>query len=45
MKDGAYLKTVTQEGDAERYGELQFRIDETIFIAYDKAEMRRAKNS
>ena len=41
--DRAYRKSVTQEGDAERYGELKFRIDETIFTAYDKIEMRRAK--
>ena len=27
----------------ERYGDLKFRIDETIFAAYDKAEMRKAK--
>ena len=38
-----YPKQVTQEGDIERYGELRFRIDKTIFAAYDKAKMRKAK--
>ena len=43
VKERAYPKIVTQRGDAERYGELNFRIDETIFAAYDKAETRKAK--
>ena len=43
VKERAYPKTVTIVCDAERHGELKFRIDETIFAAYDKAEMRRAK--
>ena len=43
VKEKAYPKRVTQGGDAERYGELKFRIDETIFAAYDKAEMRKGK--
>ena len=36
-----YTKSITQGGDAERYGELNY--NETIFAAYDKAKMRRAK--
>ena len=43
VKGRFYPKTVAQGGDAERYCELKFRIDETIFAAYDKAEMRKAK--
>ena len=43
VKERAYPKIVTQRGDVERYGELNFRIDETIFAAYDKAETRKAK--
>ena len=43
VKENAYPKQVTQEGDAERYAELRFRIDETIFAAYAKAAMRTAK--
>ena len=43
VKERAYPKIVAQEGDAEKFGELKFRIDETIFAAYDKAEMRKAK--
>ena len=43
MKERAYQKQVTQEGDAERYGELRFRIDETIFAAQDRADMKKAK--
>ena len=42
VKERAYPKTITQGGDAERYGEIKFRIDETIFAAYDKAELRKA---
>ena len=43
VKDRAYPKQVTQEGDAQRYGGIKsIRKDETIFAAYDKAEMRKA---
>ena len=44
MKERAYPKQVNQEGDVQRYGGLQaIKKDETIFAAYDKAEMRKAK--
>ena len=44
MKERAYPKQVNQEGDVQRYGELKaIKKDETIFAAYDKAEMRKAK--
>ena len=44
VKDRAYPKQVTQEGDVQRYGRMKvIRKDETIFAAYDKAEMRKAK--
>ena len=43
VKERAYPKQVAQEGDVERYGELQFKIHETFFAAYYKAEMRKAK--
>ena len=44
VKDRAYPKQVTQEGDVPRYGGMKTtRKDETIFAAYDKAEMRKAK--
>ena len=43
VKEKAYPKQVAQEGDGERYGELKFRMDETIFAAYDQVEMRKAK--
>ena len=44
MKERAYPKQVNQEGDAQRYGGLQaIKKDETIFAAYDKAEMRKAR--
>ena len=44
MKERAYPKQVIQEGDVQRYGGLQaIKKDETIFAAYDKAEMRKAK--
>ena len=42
-KERTYQKQVTQEGDEEKYGELKFKIGETICAAYDKAEMRKAK--
>ena len=39
-----YPKLVNQDGDAQRYGGLTaIKKDETIFAAYDKAEMRKAK--
>ena len=35
---------MTQEGDVQRYGGMKtIRKDGTIFAAYDKAEMRKAK--
>ena len=44
VKDRAYPKQMTQEGDVQRYGGMKtIRKDETIFAAYDKAEMRKAK--
>ena len=39
-----YPKLVNQDGDAQRYGGLTaIKKDETIFAAYVKAEMRKAK--
>ena len=44
VKDRAYPKQVTQEGDVQGYGGMKtIRKDQTIFAAYDKAEMRKAK--
>ena len=44
MKERVYPKQVNQEGDVQRYGGLKaIKKDETIFAAYDKAEMRKAK--
>ena len=43
MKERAYPKQVTQEGDVERYGGMKFRKDEAVFAAYDKAQMKKAK--
>ena len=44
VKEKAYPKQVNQEGDVPRYGGLKaIKKDETIFAAYDKAEMRKAK--
>ena len=44
VKNRAYPKQVTQEGDVQRYGGMKtIRKDEAIFAAYDKAEMRKAK--
>ena len=43
LKERVYPKQVAQEGDVERYGELKFRKEETIFAAYNKVEMRKAK--
>ena len=41
VKERAYPKQVTQEGDVERYGGMKIRKDETIFAAYDKVETAR----
>ena len=44
VKEKVYPKQVSQEGDVQRYGVLKaIKKDETIFAAYDKAEMRKAK--
>ena len=44
VKERVYPKQMNQEGDVQRYGELKaIKKDETIFAAYDKAEMRKAK--
>ena len=44
VKERVYPKLVNQDGDAQRYGGLTaIKRDETIFTAYDKAEMRKAK--
>ena len=44
LKDRIYPKQVSQDGDVQRYGGLKaIKKDETIFAAYDKAEMRKAK--
>ena len=44
VKERAYPKQVNREGDVQRYGGLEaIKKDETIFAAYDKAEMRKAK--
>ena len=44
VKERAYPTQVNQQGDAQRYGGLKaINKDETIFAAYDKAEMRKAK--
>ena len=44
VKERAYPKQVNKEGDVQRYGGLKaIKKDETIFAAYDKAEMRKAK--
>ena len=44
VKERVYPKLVNQGGDAQRYGGLiAIKKDETIFAAYDKAEMRKAK--
>ena len=44
VKERAYPKQQNQEGDVQRYGGLKaIKKDETIFAAYDKAEMRKAK--
>ena len=44
VKDRIYPKQVSQDGDVQSYGGLKaIKKDETIFAAYDKAEMRKAK--
>ena len=44
VKERIYPKLVNQDGDAQRYGGLKaIKKDETIFAAYDKAEMRKAR--
>ena len=44
VKERVCPKLVNQDGDAIRYGGLTaIKKDETIFAAYDKAEMRKAK--
>ena len=44
VKEKIYPKLVNQDGDVHRYGGLKaIKKDETIFAAYDKAEMRKAK--
>ena len=44
VKEIIYPKLVNQNGDVQRYGGLKaIKKDETIFAAYDKAEMRKAK--
>ena len=44
VKERVYPKLVNQDGYAQRYGGLiAIKKDETIFAAYDKAEMRKAK--
>ena len=45
VKERAYPKQMTHEGDVQRYGGMKMiRKDETIFAAYDKAELRKAMN-
>ena len=44
MKETKYPKQMSQDGDVQRYGGLKaMKKDETIFAAYDKAEIRKAK--
>ena len=44
VKERIYPKLVNQDSDVQRYGGLKaIKKDETIFAAYDKAEMRKAK--
>ena len=44
VKERIYPKLLNQEGDVQRYGGLKaIKKDETIFAAYDKAEIRKAK--
>ena len=44
VKERVYPKQVNQEGDVQGYDGLKaIKKDETIFAAFDKAEMRKAK--
>ena len=44
VKEIIYPKIVNQDGDTQRYGGLKaIKKDATIFAAYDKAEIRKAK--
>ena len=44
VKERIYPILVNQDGDVQRYGGLKaIKKDSTIFAAYDKAEMRKAK--
>ena len=44
VKERPYRKQVAQEGNVQRYGGMKMiRKDATMFAAYDKAEMRKAK--
>ena len=44
VKDKIYPKQVSRDSDVQKYGGLKaMKKDETIFAAYDKAEMRKAK--
>ena len=44
VKDRTYPKPVSRNADVQRYGGLRaIKKDETIFGAYDKAEIRKAK--
>ena len=44
VRERVYPQKMNQEGDVQRYDGLKtIQIDETIFAAYDKAEMRKAK--
>ena len=44
VKERIYPKLVNQDGDVQRYGGLKaIKKDETIFAAFDQAEMRKAK--
>ena len=44
VNERVYPKLVNQDGDVQRYGGLKaIKKDETIFAAYDKAEIRKAK--
>ena len=45
VKDRTYPKLVSQDGNVQRYGGLKaIKKDETIFAAYDKAEIRRPRS-
>ena len=43
VKKRAYTKQVEQKGEVERCGYLKFKVEETIFAANQKAEMRKAQ--